>query len=138
MKALLLVCALAIQEAQSGGTDLWQECQIERATYCDMAGCRGVEPTIKLYIGDYAGPGGKREGYYYRCRRGALCDIINDPWIGEGGGYRAFVMRDRGVISRISADNHVTDVATIGDTVLISRGRCWAASKPGVALQPGN
>ena len=135
MKALL-IATLTLQGTQAGGPDLWQECQIERATYCDMAGCRGVEPTIKLYVGDYMGPTGKREGYYYRCRRGELCDIINDPWIGEGGGYRAFVMRDRGVISRIGEDGRITDVATIGDTVLISRGRCWATTKPGVQVRP--
>lgn len=121
---------MAVQAAQAGDADLWQECQIESATLCGPGGCTNVAPTLKLYLGDYRADDGHRAGYYYRCRRGGECDIIENPWIGEGGGYRAFVMREQGVISRIGPDSRITDVATIEDTVLISRGSCWNADRP--------
>jgi hypothetical protein len=132
MIRLVLLIAVALQSGQSEGPDLWQECQIETATICGPGGCKSLVPTLKLYIGDYKADDGRRAGYYYRCRRGAECDIIENPWIGEGSGYRAFVMREQGVIARIGPDNRVTDVATIEDIVLISRGICWNADRPRV------
>ena len=125
-----LMIGMALQAGQPADADLWQECQIESATLCGPGGCKNVEPTLKLYLGDYHVDHGKRAGYYYRCRRGGECDIIENPWIGEGGGYRAFIMREQGVISRIGPDERITDVATIEDTVLISRGSCWSSDRP--------
>lgn len=125
MKKLILVSGLALIPAQVSAADSWQECQIETVTYCNADGCQNVEPTLKLFFGDYSGPGGKPKGYYYRCRRDGPCDRIENPWIGEKDGYRAFVMREQGVISRIGPDNRVTDVSTLNDTVVISRGSCW-------------
>ena len=127
-----LVIAIALQAAGINDPDIWQECQIESATLCGAGGCKPVKPTLKLFLGDYVGESGRRAGYYYRCRRGSLCDIVDDPWIGESAGYRAFVMRDRGVITRVGPDNSVTDVATIEDIVLISRGRGWRSQRPRV------
>jgi len=132
MSRLGLLIGLALQAGPVADANLWQECQIESATLCGPGGCKAVEPTLKLYLGDYKADDGRRAGYYYRCRRGAECDIIDNPWIGESGSYRAFVMREQGVITRVSADNRVTDVATIEDTVLISRGTCWNADRPHV------
>jgi hypothetical protein len=129
---ILLVLATALQAAGVSNPDIWQECQIESATLCGAGGCKPVQTTLKLFLGDYLGASGGRAGYYYRCRRGSVCDIIDDPWIGESAGYRAFVLRDRGVIARVGPDNSVTDVATIEDIVLISRGRCWEAPRPRV------
>ena len=129
---MLLIVAVALQAASITDPDNWQECQIESATLCGVGGCKPVTPTLKLFLGDYAGASGQRGGYYYRCRRGGLCDIVDDPWIGESAGYRAFVLRDRGVITRVGPDNKVTDVATIEDIVLISRGRCWKSARPRV------
>ena len=129
---MLLIIAAALQVAGVPASDIWQECQIESATLCGAGGCKPVEPTLKLFLGDYAGSSGRRAGYYYRCRRGSLCDIIDDPWIGQSGGYRAFVLRDRGVITRVGPDNSLTDVATVEDIVLISRGRCWEGKRPRV------
>lgn len=131
MRAALFI-GLALQASQPANPDLWQECQIETAILCGPGGCKNVEPTLKLYLGDFAIENGKRAGYYYRCRRGGECDIIENPWIGEGGGYRAFVMKEQGVISRIGPDSRITDVATIEDMVLISRGACWNADRPKV------
>lgn len=129
---MLLIILTALQAAPVTEPDIWQECQIESATLCGPGGCKPVEPSLKLFLGDYSGASGRRAGYYYRCRRGGLCDIVDDPWIGESAGYRAFVLRDRGVITRVGPDNSVTDVATIEDIVLISRGRCWKSARPRV------
>ena len=132
MKSLLLVAGIALQAGQATAPDISQECQIETVTLCDQAGCRGVRPTLKLYLGAYMTEDGRQAGYYYRCRRAEFCDIIEDPWVGESGGYRAFVARERGLISKIGPQNRVTDVATLEDRVLISRGRCWPAPRPQV------
>jgi len=132
MKGVGVLAALALQAAQGPAPDLSQECQIETVTLCDQAGCRGVEPTLKIYLGEYAAEDGKHRGYYYRCRRADLCDIIENPWIGENGGYRAFVARERGVIAKIGPENRITDIATIEDRVLILRGRCWDTPRPSV------
>ena len=132
MKSAVAFVVLALQAAQPPAPGLSQECQIETVTLCDQAGCRGVEPTLKLYLGEYTAEDGRREGYYYRCRRAEYCDIIDNPWIAESGGYRAFVARERGVIAKIGPEDRITDIATIADRVLISRGRCWNAPRPQV------
>lgn len=125
MKMLMVMAGLILASGQARSANVWQECQIETTTLCDPAGCRSVEPTLKLYFGDYVDAKGKRKGYYYRCRRAGPCDLIDDPWIGENEQYRAFVVRERGLISRIGPGGKVTDVATLEDHVLISRGTCW-------------
>src|SRR5947208_1132107 len=83
MKKLMLTIVLPLIAARAAAADIWQECQIESATMCGHDGCRSVEPTLKLYFGDYRDPAGRSRGYYYRCRRNASCDRIEDPWIGE-------------------------------------------------------
>jgi len=135
MKSIALAAVLFLQAAQPPAPAISQECQIETVTLCDQAGCRGVEPTLKLYLGEFTGEDGKQVGYYYRCRRGDYCDIIDNPWIAESGGYRAFVARERGVIAKIGPENRITDIATVEDRVLISRGRCWDAPRPQVSRE---
>ena len=132
MKSLLLALGLALQGGAADVPDISQECQVETVTLCDQAGCRGVKPTLKLYLGEYTAKDGSRAGYYYRCRRANFCDIIDNPSIGQNGGYRAFVSRERGLISKVGPENRLTDVATFEDRVLISRGRCWPAPRPRV------
>lgn len=127
MKGLALVVGVCLLAEPVRAADIWQECQIENVTVCTAQGCKYVEPTLKLYFGDFADSRGKRKSYYYRCRRDRDCDRIENPWIGENERYRAFVMPEQGVIARIAADGKVTDVATVDDTVLISRGSCWEA-----------
>ena len=122
--------ALAALPPPASAADSWQECQIENVTFCNAEGCKYVDPTLKLYFGDFADSAGRRRGYYYRCRRDGACDMIENPWIGSNDRYRAFVMREQGVIARIAADGKVTDVATVDDTVLISRGTCWEGKPP--------
>jgi len=131
MKRLTFIIAVALVAAPAPAANYWQECQIETATLCGLEGCRNVEPTLKLYLGDYANSKGKRHGYYRRCRRGRDCDIIENPWIGTNADYRAFVLPEHGLISRVGANGKVTDVATLGDNVLISRGTCWNVKPPG-------
>ena len=123
----LMAAGLALFAGQASAANLWQECQIETVTLCTPDECKNVEPTLKLYFGDFAARDGKRAGYYYRCRRDGPCDEIDDPWIGRNDRYRVFVIREAAVISRIDADGKVTDVATLDDHVLISRGTCWSA-----------
>jgi hypothetical protein len=121
----MLIGAMALVAGQASAADYWQECQIETVTLCSPDGCRNVEPTLKLYLGDYADSRGRRSGYYYRCRRPGPCDKIDNPWIGYNDHYRVFVVAGGGVISRVREDGKVTDVSTLNDNVLISRGSCW-------------
>ena len=88
-----------------------------------------MQPTLKLYLGDYSDSKGRPRGYYKRCRRGSACDIIENPWIGQNDKYRAFVIPERGLIAHVGVDGKVTDVATLNNDVLISRGSCWSAKR---------
>lgn len=134
MKSAVLAAALALQASRPALGDVQVQCQIETATLCGVEGCRNVAPTLTLYLGDYVDANGARNGYYYRCRRGGGCDIIDNPWIGDSGSYRAFVAREQGVISKLGSNAKVTDVATLEDKVLISRGSCWNFPRPAVRI----
>ncbi|HLO21095.1 MAG TPA: hypothetical protein VK192_11465 [Sphingomicrobium sp.] len=127
MKSFMLMTGLALMTGEAPAASLWQECQIETVTLCGPEGCSSVQPTLKLYFGDYTDSKGRPRGYYKRCRRGGACDIIENPWIGQNEKYRAFVAPERGLIARVGADGKVTDVATLDKDVLISRGSCWRA-----------
>lgn len=127
MRYIAFAIGAALMAEGAPAANYWQECQVESATLCDLAGCRNVAPTLKLYLGDYADAKGRRRGYYYRCRREGPCDKIQNPWIGQNADYRAFVVDRAGVIARVGPDSKLTDVATLNDTVLISRGSCWNA-----------
>lgn len=132
MKQRAIIIAAGLMGAPATAANYWQECQIETATLCGPEGCRNVEPTLKLYLGDYANSKGVRKGYYRRCRRTGECDLIENPWIGTNEAYRVYVLPEHGLISRVAATGKVTDVATLGDTVLISRGTCWSVKPPSV------
>lgn len=126
MRTLVLIAALALVPAAAPAADIWQECQIETVTLCTPDGCRNVEPTLKLFLGDFKDGQGKAAGYYYRCRREGSCDKIDNPWIGHNDKYRAFVVPEASIISRVDQDGKVMDISAIRDEVLISRGSCWA------------
>ena len=104
----VLLAALAGQSGKAADPDLWQECQIETATICGPGGCKSVEPTLKLYlgdyVGDYVGDNGKRTDYYYRCRGGAECDIVENP--SRGSCWAA----DRPRIQRVVPQKHKTRI----------------------------
>jgi hypothetical protein len=129
VKFLALLTLLALQTAPNSRPSTW-ECQSETATLCTPTSCEQVEPTIKLYMGEYDEKDGSRASYYLRCRRGGSCDRIDNPWVGESGDYRVFVAREQALISRIAPNDRFTDVATLEDRVLILRGSCWGAPPP--------
>ena len=125
MRYRYFIAAVALVPGAAPAADTWQECQIETVTLCTPEGCKIVEPTLKLYLGDYTDDRGKPAGYYYRCRRDGACDNIDNPWIGRNDKYRAFVVPEANVISRVDQDGKVMDVSAVRDEVLISRGTCW-------------
>ena len=129
MNVSVLMAGLALLAGKAPAPALWQECQIEPVTLCDPAGCTNVPPTLKLYFGDYSDSKGRAKAYYKRCRREGPCDVIENLWMGENDRYRAFVMPERGLIARIDPDGKVTDVATLDNNVLISRGSCWRTTR---------
>ena len=117
--------------AAARAANIWQECQIETVTLSTPDGCRKVEPTLKLCLGDYTDAHGKPAGYYYRCRRDSACDKTENPWIGHNDKYRAFVVPGANVISRVDQDGKVMDISAVRDEVLISRGTCWDTESQG-------
>ena len=129
MKISVLLAGVALLAGKTSATAVWQECQIESVTLCDAGGCMPVAPTLKLFFGDYADSKGRAKAYYKRCRREGACDVIENLWMGENDRYRAFVMPERGLIARIDEDGKVTDVATLDNNVLISRGSCWRTTR---------
>ena len=62
MKSLVFMAGLALMAGRASAANLWQECQIETVTLCGPEGCRNVQPTLKLYFGDYAEFEGPTEG----------------------------------------------------------------------------
>lgn len=125
MKLVLMLISMAIQTTPSQ-PDIWQECKFEKAELCEPSGCKEIEPTLKVYMANYVNDDGQRGGYYYRCLTKGGCTIIEPYWVGFGrGGYRVWEAREKGVSSRLSPDGEVTDIVTLEDVVLISRGKCW-------------
>ena len=81
MKSGVAFVALALQAAQAPAPGLSQECQIETVTLCDQAGCRGVEPTLKLYLGEFTAEDGRRFKHLLHIGIGAAPTIAKSSTI---------------------------------------------------------
>jgi hypothetical protein len=128
MKAMLLLGLLLQTNTQS---NIWRECTFDRAELCTASGCKATKPTLKVYLADYSDDPKPRGGYYYRCRIDGGCQIVEPFWVGYGAaGYRVWDAREKGALSRLSPDDKITDVVTLEDVVLISRGTCREAPPP--------
>ena len=131
MKLIIFLFGLALQPTQAP-SDLFRECKIETATLCGPDGCRSVEQSGKLYMGDYANAKGDRARYYYRCNLKGGCVAVDQPLVRRSGSYRTFIAAEQGAVSSIGPDDQVTDVFTRANLVQISRGTCQPAAPPAI------
>ena len=119
----------AAAQASAAEPNIWRACTVDSVTVCSPAGCSAGKPSTWLYLASYENEG-KREAFYYHCSADQRnCDTYT-PVVHRSGAYLNFSLPQNGVISRLGPDDTVTDVATIMDTVLISRGKCLLEPPP--------
>lgn len=130
LKRLAMIGALvAAGEASASEPNVWRACTIESVTICTPAGCVDGQPKIWVYLASYEDEG-LRKAFYYRCGSDKRdCDTYT-PIVHRSGAYVTFSLPQNGVVSRLGPNDMVTDVATLMDTVLISRGKCVPEPPP--------
>lgn len=126
----MIIAALAVTtQASAAEPNIWRACTVDSVTICTPSGCSPGKPSTWLYLASYEHEG-KRETTYYRCNADRSdCDTY-EPAVHRSGAYLNFSLPENGVVSRLGPDDTVTDVATIMDTVLISRGKCQLEPPP--------
>jgi hypothetical protein len=114
---------LATIGAAANGPGIWAACTIDSVSICAASGCKAARPSVSIYLSDFVDHGVER-GAYYRCSIGLTrCDRYN-ALVNKTGDFTIFSLPDRSVFAKLGPGHRVTDVAAMGDTVLVSRGRC--------------
>lgn len=125
--ATILVLTAAPAEAQEN--DVWRACSIDNVVMCTPAGCSTRRPTISIYIG-YHSDHGIEHAVYLRCKVAFVSCDRYDPVVHRAGSFVIFSLPEHSAFSKLQADNRLTDVAAVQDTVFISRGQCALAAPP--------
>lgn len=125
--AALLTLAVPAQAAEDSG--IWQACAIESVSVCTPAGCAARKPAISIYLSNYVARGVERAAYYRCAARFTACDKYGAV-VRRVGDLAVFSVPEQSVFAKLGANGRVTDVAAVGDTVFISRGRCTNAAPP--------
>jgi hypothetical protein len=108
---------------------IWAACTIDTVSACSQGGCKAARPTISIYLSDFVDRGVERAAYY-RCSTGLTrCDRYS-AIVNKTGDFSIFSLPDRSLFAKLGTDMRVTDVAAMGDTVFISRGRCSERAPP--------
>ncbi len=124
--AALLACWAEAAAAEPG---IFKACTIDSVSVCTPRGCAASKPAISIFVSDFLDHGTERGGYY-RCGLGLRnCDRYR-ALVYRTGGFLIFSLPERGVFAKLASDNSVTDVATLADTVFVSRGECTNAAPP--------
>jgi len=131
MKAHQLMAVLGCMSAPAIASqdDVWQACTIDTVTMCSATTCARRSPQISIFIGSFANQTARRAVYFRCALRLVNCDRY-EALVYRLGDFTVFALPERGVFTKLGPDNRVTDVATIQDTVFISRGRCVTAAPP--------
>ena len=115
--------------AAAGAAGIWAACTIDTVSACSQSGCKAVKPAISIYLSDFVDRGVERAAYY-RCSTGLTrCDRYR-ALVNKTGEFSIFSLPERSLFAKLGPDHRVTDVAAMGDTVLISRGRCSERAPP--------
>lgn len=123
MSKLLLLAALASSPTAS---DLSVKCEMTSMVVCDATSCRSAPSVVTTYMGAF----GKKQKhrYYYRCVGNEPCDQYT-PLVTQSGQF-INVSLTNGAMAKIAPDMSVTDIATLGNTVIINRGICEGPYPP--------
>lgn len=109
--------------------DVWKACSVDTVTICTRATCSSRKPDISIYLADRVDVTTEAASYY-RCGVGLIhCDRYN-ALVYRSGEYVIFSLPQRSLFSKLGVDDGLTDVAAVGESVIISRGRCYTAAPP--------
>ncbi len=113
--------------AADGG--IWQACTIDAVQVCAPAGCASERPAISIFLSSYADGASERSAYYRCALQITNCQRYRAD-IHRRQDVTIFSVPDRSVFAKLGSDNRITDVAAVGDRVIISRGRCARRAPP--------
>ena len=99
---------------------------------CSPAGCSARKPTISIFVSDFVDRGIERAAYYRCGVRLSNCDRYT-ALAYRTGEFMIFSLPQRSVFAKLGTDDRITDVAALGDDVLVSRGTCATAVPPPAA-----
>lgn len=123
---LAILLASAPAAAEPG---MWKACTIETVSLCTEDHCSPRKPEISIFVSNYVDRGTER-GAYYRCALRLInCDRY-PALVYKSGDFVIFSLPQRGVFAKLGSDDRITDVASRGNDVFISRGKCIRASPP--------
>lgn len=129
-----LACAaiLLASPAAAAEPGIWKACRIDTVSVCGVTGCSARKPAISIFVSDYIDRGTERAAYYRCGVRLSNCDRY--PALAyRTGDYLVFSLPQRSVFAKLGTDDRITDVAALGDDVLVSRGTCTTAVPPPAA-----
>lgn len=134
-KKVFIVAAVMMAHGQADGAErgVWKACTIDTVTACTPDACGSRKPEISIFVSDYL-DGGTERGAYYRCKLHlTACDRF-PATVYRSGDFIIFSMPGESAFAKLGSDDRVTDVAAVGYTVFVSRGRCSERAPP----QPGS
>jgi hypothetical protein len=124
MRSVPFCTGLALSvSASAAEPNVWRACTIQSVNICSPQGCVAGSPAIWLYVASYTDKG-KQHSIYIRCNISRTSCTDYRPLVHRSGAFLNFTLPKNAVVSRLGPDDMLTDVATIMDTVLISRGTC--------------
>ena len=138
LKGLPIAAALLVMAAPASAADggIWQSCIVDSVFTCAPTGCFSQKPAISLYISTYGDAASERSAYYRCALKLTACQRYRAD-VDRAGNVVIFTLPGRSVFAKLEDGNRITDVAAVGDWVIISRGKCAsAAPPPQSALKP--
>lgn len=130
-KKVFIAAALMIAPGHldAAGGGVWKACTIDTVTACTPDSCASRKPAISIFVSDYV-DGGTERGAYYRCKLHlAGCDRF-PATVYRTGDFIIFSLPGESAFAKLGVDDRVTDVAVVGYTVFVSRGRCVERAPP--------
>lgn len=119
MKALFILAALLAHSAE-------QEpliCGFQEKADCQPgAMCRTADASRMMTTLNF------EKHTYQRCDDKG-CDTYQVVASGDFEKYRTFELPGRGAFVKLSPDNHITEVVSLGHMVLVSQGMCFSKSE---------
>lgn len=114
MKIALLM-AVALTSAPQ--TEWAWRCKFDQKFACTPAdGCKAVNPTLTTFVQPSS-------NFIGRCE-GDDCDYFDGMVFSTSGSFFVGSLPNRGVIVKIDPNLSITEVVTLGHTVLTSYGKC--------------
>ncbi len=131
VRRLSFAAALSLMTSPISAADggIWQACTIDSVQVCSPSGCASEKPTISIFLSSYLDAASERSAYYRCALQITSCQRYRAA-VHRNQDVTIFSLPDRTVFAKLGSDNRITDVAAVGDRVIISRGRCARRAPP--------